>query len=210
MSHPEDKMTPHPFAYHRPIVGFHGCDRSTVEKVLLHGEALEPSGNDYDWLGRGIYFWEHGWKRALEFAKQQVKRGRIQEPAVLGAYIHLGRCFDLTDTWATKTLSMYHQDLLDTLNETGNAIPRNRSGGGGGKDLLLRNLDCAVINLCMQDLDDDPTYGGPFQTVRGVFVEGAPIYEGAGIHAKTHVQVAVRDPACILGYFLPNEGYTSK
>jgi len=45
-----------------------------------------------------------------------------------------------------------------------------------------------------------------YQTVRGVFVEGAEAYPGAAIHTKTHVQIAVRDPACVLGYFLPT-GY---
>lgn len=83
----------HPFAYHRPIVGFHGCDRSTVEKIPLQGESLEPSKNDYDWLGEGAYFWEHGLQRALEFAEEQKERGRIETPAVLGAYIHLGQCW---------------------------------------------------------------------------------------------------------------------
>lgn len=42
-----------------------------------------------------------------------------------------------------------------------------------------------------------------FQTVRGVFTEGDPAFPGAGIQSKTHVQVAVRDLDCILGYFRP-------
>jgi hypothetical protein len=42
------------------------------------------------------------------------------------------------------------------------------------------------------------------QTVRGVFVEGNPAFPGSQIYAKTHVQIAVRDSSCILGYFLPN------
>ena len=51
------------------------------------------------------------------------------------------------------------------------------------------------------DRDDPSLYG--YQTVRGVFVEGEPAYDGAGIYTRTHVQIAVRDRACILGYFLP-------
>lgn len=35
----------------------------------------------------------------------------------------------------------------------------------------------------------------------GVFVEGEPIYPGAGFDAKTHVQICVCDPACIKGVF---------
>ena len=32
------------------IIGFHGCDKSVVEKVLNGYEDLVFSTNDYDWL----------------------------------------------------------------------------------------------------------------------------------------------------------------
>jgi hypothetical protein len=44
---------------------------------------------------------------------------------------------------------------------------------------------------------------GTYQTVRGAFMEGTPVYPGAGIFEKTHIQIAVRDPDWILGYFRP-------
>jgi hypothetical protein len=43
----------------------------------------------------------------------------------------------------------------------------------------------------------------PFDTVRAFFVEGEPLYENAGLRALDHVQIRVRDPARIIGYFLP-------
>ena len=197
-----------PFAYHRLIVGYHGCDRSTLEQVLLRGESLGPSSNPYDWLGTGIYFWEHGYERALEFARWKQSRGEVENPAVLGAYVHLGRCFDLTDTWATHQLGRYHDDLVQRLTASERAVPVNRKAGPNDFDLVLRHLDCAVINYALASMDRRSLGGGPFfQTVRGVFVEGPPAFPGAGIHIKSHVQVAVRDPACILGYFLPAGGY---
>ena len=52
-------------------------------------------------------------------------------------------------------------------------------------------------------LDSKVKDGYHHQTVRGVFVEGEPAYEGAGIYTKTHIQIAVGDSSCILGYFLP-------
>lgn len=55
--------------YQRTVVGYHGCDESVVRDVLLRGKHLKPSHNDYDWLGRGIHFWEHGPQRAYEWAK---------------------------------------------------------------------------------------------------------------------------------------------
>jgi hypothetical protein len=45
-----------------------------------------------------------------------------------------------------------------------------------------------------------------FQTVRGVFQEGAVAFSGSDIRKKSHIQVAVRDPACISGYFKPQLG----
>jgi hypothetical protein len=41
----------------------------------------------------------------------------------------------------------------------------------------------------------------PVETVWGVFVEGKPIYPTAGFDEKTHIQIAVNNPACIKGVF---------
>jgi hypothetical protein len=42
-----------------------------------------------------------------------------------------------------------------------------------------------------------------YQTVRGVFPEGEPAYDGAMIMSETHVQVAVLDKGLHLGVFRP-------
>lgn len=188
--------------YERLVVGYHGCDRAVGEKVLLEGKGLQPSHNKYDWLGRGIYFWEHGPERALEWARERQARGKIREPWVLGAYIHLGRCFDLTDTTATGQLRAWHEDLEAAMADAEQEMPENRAASGGDHDLLRRYLDCAVLNFGLDNTDRE--HGRTvYQTVRGVFVEGVPAYQGARIMTKTHVQIAVRDPDCILGYFRP-------
>ncbi len=57
---------PPPLVYQRLVIGYHGCDRTVAEDVLLRGGTLKPSANPYDWLGKGIYFWEHGPDRGLE------------------------------------------------------------------------------------------------------------------------------------------------
>ena len=54
----------------------------------------------------------------------------------------------------------------------------------------------AAINHLL--LDDD------FDSVRGIFIEGRAAYEGAGFADKSHIQVAVRNPGAIIGYFLPH------
>jgi hypothetical protein len=187
------------------VVAYHGCDQRLVEQVLISGERLNKSRNNFDWLGEGIYFWENSYQRALDFAGEQQRRGKVQKIAVLGAYLHLGRCFDLTDLWATQRLESYYHMLKESMDEPGFSMPENRPTGKDDHDLLLRNLDCAVINLAMADLDQ--RYAGAkqyyYQTVRGVFQEGLPAYPGARIHLKTHIQISVRDPSCVIGYFKP-------
>jgi hypothetical protein len=181
-------------------VGYHGCEREYGEAVLLGKARLQPSANDYDWLGGGIYFWEHGFRRALEWAQ-----GYRRDPFVLGAYLHLGRCLDLTDTWATARLEAAYQALAKHLDEEKVPLPKNRRGRGAkGTDRLVRKLDCAVINL-LNDSEDRENKTLYYQTVRGVFEEGEEAFPGACIRSKTHIQVAVRDPRCVLGYFLPTD-----
>ncbi len=183
------------FDYQRTIIAYHGCDESVLRRVLWHSEPLSQSENDYDWLGYGIYFWEFGPERALEWAFEQKKRNpkRIRKPAVLGAVIQLGNCFDLLDTRYTKTLAEAHEAFVDTRRQSNLAIPHNRG--------LLHDLDCSVINFALPRLES--VAGVRFQSVRGCFQEGIPAFIESEIRMKSHVQVAVRDPDCILGYFRP-------
>ncbi len=191
------------------VVGYHGCDRSIGEQVLLGKEDLTPKENPWDWLGTGIYFWEGSPARALAFAEEKRRLGwgdtPIEDPYVIGAYINLGNCFDLTDHEAVLELPEIHKRVLESLKEAGEPVPSNKSPRGTAHhDLILRDLDCKVLNFAMRESDSRVPGGGHyFQTVRGVFVEGDPIYEGARIFEKTHIQIAVRDPHCIIGYFRP-------
>ncbi len=84
------------------VIAYHGCDAAVAEQ-LLQGEKFRKSRNDYDWLGEGVYFWEYGAARALEFARDQARRGKLSRPAVVGALVQLGRCFDLMDTRFTSS-----------------------------------------------------------------------------------------------------------
>lgn len=182
----------HHFDYQRTIIAYHGCDESVVKRVLTTGEPLSASENDYDWLGYGIYFWEFGPERALEWAIEQKKRNptRIRKPAVIGAVIHLGNCFDLLDTRNTDKLEAAFQGYASLAPEP---LPINKGP--------LHFLDCAVINYGIPKLEE--AFDVKFQSVRGVFQEGTPAFAGSDIRRKSHIQIAVRDPGCILGYFKP-------
>ena len=91
-------------AYHQPfqITGFHSCDRAIGLNILNGKDSLKPSKNKWDWLGEGIYFWEHNPLRAIEYAtecaqKKQKFSGQIHNPFVLGSVIDLGNCLNLVE-----------------------------------------------------------------------------------------------------------------
>ncbi len=182
------------------ILGFHGTDRSVVEDVLLGKKELEPSTNCYDWLGNGIYFWDNSPSRAMDWAVEMSKRAdsKIKDPAVIGAIIDLGFCLDLLDYKNSGLLQKGHQWLCKTAKDAGKELPVNK---GRSEDLVLRELDCAVIES-LHELNNtlDET---EFDSVRGVFWEGEPIYDGAMFKEKNHIQICVRRLNCIKGYFNP-------
>ena len=124
------------------VLGFHGCDQTTFEKVVCNGEALRPSANSYDWLGSGIYFWEQNYDRGLSWAREQAKRGAIDRPAVIGAVIDLGCCLNLTDSHYIDLVENEYRLMKEDFDLLGLELPKNE---GATQDRLLRKLDCAVI-----------------------------------------------------------------
>ena len=185
-------------------VGFHGCDQSVVDKVVTGEDSLVASKNDYDWLGNGVYFWENNEERALEWAAELSKRkgSSIKKPAVIGAIIDLGYCFDLTDSAYLKELKKAYDTAFEISQLSGNQLPVNESLGKS-TDLLLRKLDCFVIEM-MHKINKQANKRA-YDSVRGVFWEGKPLYPNAGFAEKNHIQICVCNPNCIKGYFLPRE-----
>jgi len=190
------------------ILAFHGCDKSIVEKIVSQGKILESSNNDYDWLGHGIYFWENDPQRALEYATRlknsPLKKHslKIQDPAVIGAVINLGYCLDLLDYGNLKFVKEGHDFLVEICNMAKVPLPENK-GIKESKDILIRNLDCAVIETLHKTREEKKEK--PFDSVRGVFWEGDELYPSSGFKEKDHIQICIRNPNCIKGFFLPRE-----
>lgn len=180
------------------LLGYHGCDRKTGERLLLN-EAFRASDNGYDWLGSGTYFWESNPVRALEWAQKHVERKRYAnhspEPFVVGAVIDPGYCLDLIGSNGTSALAKVYPLYRTFMAASGVPVPIN----GGGEHYLQRKLDCAVINFAheIRAAELQPA----FDTVRGVFMEGDRIYPTSGFRRQTHIQICVRNPACIKGVF---------
>jgi hypothetical protein len=196
-----------PSHYHRTIIGYHGCDKEIADRVLAGECDLEYSDNAHDWLGRGIYFWEHGPKRAFDWACIRSGSARkIKTPAVVGAYINLGKSFDLLDTQFTSLLGLLYPTFKKTFDDKGIPLPKNEPHPKGEEavDHVVRKLDCAVLNWCLTMLETGKDY---YDTVRCVFQEGVEAFPGSKIMQKSHIQVAVRNPERIIGYFRPNVDY---
>jgi len=168
------------------VFGFHGCERAVAERVLAGKEDLRQSANPYDWLGTGIYFWENAPERALQWARDQKKK----EPCVIGAVIQLSTCLNLMDKGSAEEIRGAYDEAL----AAGSPLPVNRDKRHG--------LDMFIINLATLMADDR---GHTYDAVRGAFVEGEEIFPLSSIRSDTHIQLCVRNPACILAYFRPKE-----
>lgn len=174
------------------VLGYHGCSSKVAEKIfsgeLLH---LNPSDSSSEWLGKGVYFWENSYDRALEWAKSHLKKQ--EEPAVVGAIIIPGMCMDLTDAYYLDALHQFVPLFeLEWQLEYG-CLPENKG--------LYHTYDCALINRYhlylakSRDLMVD--------TIRAAFPEGARI-GSSSFSKRNHIQWSVLNPKeSIVGYFRP-------
>jgi len=181
------------------VVGYHGCHRDFARNLVAGRVGVaewKASQNEYDWLGEGVYFWEYAPGRALQWAQEHYG----PQGAVVAAEVYLGRCLDLADTAFTDLLRQSYEDTVRLYERRGTRLPKN-----GGRDFKLRKLDQLIINNVTAA--SDPRGGIYYQTVRAPFEEGEAVYQGAMIGSQSHVQIAVRDKACIASrIFLDSKG----
>jgi hypothetical protein len=172
--------------YHRTVIAFHGTTEETADRLVC-GESFRISESADDWFGQGVYFWEYAPKQAWWWARKFKKFAR---PAVVGAIIRLGNCFDLLGPKNVKILKVYHDSLVADLQEAGREVPRNYRHH--------RNLDCAVFNYLYEKAGDA---GKPLDSARAVYVPTASakrVWPGSWIYEEAHIQICVRNPKNIL------------
>lgn len=184
------------------VYGFHGLDKEIAFKILNQEEDFRHSDNDYDWLADGIYFWENNYERAIQYAEEDSKRvnSKINEPFVLGSILELGNCLDLLDQKHLDLLYVAHELLVKDLESQGIEIPKNKPFGKNDFDFKNRELDCAVIRYARKLAQEE---GEIFDSVRAAFMEGDSLYDNAGFKKQNHIQLAILNPNCIKGIFLP-------
>ena len=174
--------------YHRTVVGYHGTSAEAAER-LVAGEPFAESDADDEWFGRGVYFWEHAHRQAWWWADRRAKRSK-REPAVVGAVLRLGNCFDLLDPPNAVVLLQFHDKLVGDLTAQGLPVPQNARHH--------KRLDCAVFNYLYRELE---RAAKPLDTARAVYVPAkakSRIYPRSWIHAEAHVQICVRNPRSVL------------
>ena len=165
-----------------PVIrGYHGTSATHAAGILRDG--FRPSGNDYDCLGDGVYFFEDGPAQARAWAM----RAHPSEPAVVQADVRLEDCMDLKDSlgWG-PLLAQAHDEVVRVSRERGLPLPRQTSA--------THRLDRVVIELTVAILERE---GIAIRAVRGVFAEGAQAFPGSYLSEGAHVQVAVRDTGLI-------------
>jgi hypothetical protein len=179
------------------ILGFHGCRKEILKDILDQSIQMKPSNNDYDWLGSGMYFWENDLNRAQKWAEDKYK----EEAAVIGAVLNLGKCLDFLDSTNLVLLEPAYERFKQSFDSAGyTQMPENSSLKDGCP--LNRKLDCAIINLIIQDAIRQQA---AFDSVRGVFWEGKEPYPSAGFKEANHIQINIINPNCIKGFFLPRK-----
>lgn len=184
------------------VLGYHGCDAAVSARAVTEGQSILQSERDYDWLGPGAYFWESDPVRAMEWARSKVSRGEYRTADVVGAVIDLRYCLDLTNREDVELMRGAHASFEKLQTKAGLPLPVNENvKTDPHEDRLLRYLDCAVFRHLHRIVAEAGLE--PYDTVRGIFVEGGEAFPGSAIARKTHTQIAVRSPDCIKGLFRP-------
>jgi hypothetical protein len=191
-------------------LGYHGCRRNVGEAILRGDKPhLKPSDNPWDWLGKGIYFWEADPIRGYEWASAHCKAAG-DEPFVIGAVIHLGNSLNLMDRTSLETLKKTYTSFTAFHRRSfpGTPLPQNRRTSKGPSHAL----DCQVINhlhtIMAKDMDAKGNPVPAFNTVRGLYQEDEPVFSGSMIRERTHIQISVLTPEeSIQGYFRVPESH---
>lgn len=183
--------------YHRTVVGYHGTQLSVALDIVNRKRLFRPSQNDDDWLGHGIYFWEYAPQQAYWWAEKRKKRQNWDEPiAILGSMIRLGFCFDLLDPYNVKYLKEIYKEYRETEIAAERPIPENVNH--------YKYLDCAAFQYAYAVIESSKRQLS-VDSARAVYVptgHGKRVWARSWISNDAHIQICVRNPACILGTWL--------
>lgn len=117
-------------------IGYHGT-RLEFARKIIDGDFF-PSKNDWEWLGRGVYFWQDAPHRARAWAREWHTRKGYDGPiAVVAARIRLAAFVDLLDQEGMDLVKDFARLLQDKLTEDDREIVNKYP---------LHRLDCELFN----------------------------------------------------------------
>lgn len=191
------------------LVGYHGCDITTRDDLIAGRTSPKSSQNKYDWLGPGFYLFEGDAARAQAFAEAAAAEPQkmftavpIKTPAVVGCIVELRQCLDMTTQRGLLEFEEAYSAFQDGYDPASQEpMPVNRAANDQDSEVLLRHLDNAVFTFIHSIRDTESALH--YQAVRGAFRQGDEIAPNSGFHRKSHVQIALRDFSCVVGWFLP-------
>ena len=135
------------------MLGFHGCDESTRNQLVQNPDSVKRSQEIFDWLGNGFYIWENNYERASKWTKDKKKRNKLSKPSVLGVVYQLNHCLDFTDSAFIDIISEYYSLMKADFSFLKKDLPKNKDLlKDEYHDLILRELDCAVIEYMHQKI----------------------------------------------------------
>jgi hypothetical protein len=173
----------------RMVIAYHGTTASKA--VLIQEQGFKSADNGYDWLGPGIYFFEHYNRRAARWAKKH----HPQNWAVLRCEIELRDCLDLDSGDYNGLLLYAFRKLEQEAALSGLELPRQVSKG--------HRLDHMVVQFLVRFLEAE---GKCVRCVRRSFIEGDPVYPESAITTEFHTQLCVVDPSLVRSPQLFQEG----
>lgn len=122
------------------VFSFNDCERELAERIVNNpSETLHYSEHPYNWLGKGMCFWENDLDRVLEWAKISSK---VTNPAVLGTAISLDNCLDFMPSKNIDARKKLHDSYL----EIGCKIPENKNISNGNFEFKLCFAGCLFLD----------------------------------------------------------------
>lgn len=166
----------------RIVIGFHGTLASMAHQII-NEQRLDLSENEYDWLGRGAYFWcdydYRAWQWAQRCAQSAQEADGITRPfAVVKASIRLGNCIDIHSGLFGDMIRTAEEKLKQNYSQRDVPVPKNRGGA--------HYLDCAVFNFLCEHMNL------PIHTIRALIPEGPPLLQGSPMGEGNHIHLCAR------------------
>lgn len=175
------------------LVGFHTTEFDVADSVVNKNIRIDGNRDEKEWLGKGVYVWPDSVEMALAWVRIGVANKWLKSPAIIKYDIDPGLCLDVNNEKNYAELREAYNYLKDAHSKLNSDMPVNERILNGVP--INRFLDCFVIETVdfLRRVKKLPRY----DTVKGMFEDGQPVFPGAAVKDKTHIQMAVRNHNCL-------------